>query len=200
LGLAAEVARNIVDLLKLSGSTRVQKTYEKSLGSILKVFCPRSFDENWEHHKPRILDRDIVALEFCSAILSSTVIENPVDPEVLKDLLKQVESLYADVLSTEMDRDLKKIVLDNLHRIKTAIHDYNLRGADGLEEALAAAVGTATIHPPIKGEGFKFLERWTVLMEALKKTLETAKTSMVLLPEFVEKVRHVLPPGMGGHT
>jgi hypothetical protein len=175
LGVAAEVARNLVHQLKISGDIKAQKTYQNCLPAILNVLCPHNLDIVWKEHKSRITEREMIALQLCSVVLSETNAESEIDAANLSALLASVEELHLDVLNSDMSLGLKRIVLDNLHRIKTAIHDYYLRGAEPLEEALAMAVGSAVIHPKVneKSQFFgDFVEKWSKLMDALKKTIE----------------------------
>ena len=63
------------------------------------------------------------------------------DKDTLKDLSQKVDDLYSEVRDSDLDQNLKRTILDGLQAIRTAIHDYTVRGAEGLQEALATALG-----------------------------------------------------------
>lgn len=196
LGLAGETAEEVAELLRVSGNQDFERIFTaESLPTIKELFAPHNLDAPWDDFKKRILDRDLTALRYCSNLLSKHFEEASIPDSQLKEILAEVEALYSDVWMSELDKDLKKIALENLQNIKNAIHDYNIRGADGLQEALALVVGTAMISgPPAEASTTNLVEKSSKLIDLLIKALKLARAAKPLLKAALEKF-HLLPPG-----
>ena len=63
------------------------------------------------------------------------------DKDALNEVSQKVDALYTEVRDSDLDQNLKRTIMDGLHAIRTAIHDYTVRGAEGLQEALSTAIG-----------------------------------------------------------
>jgi hypothetical protein len=80
-------------------------------------------------------------LQLCSDLLGQNFQEQLIDKNALNEVSQKVDALYAEVRDSDLDQDLKRTIMDGLHAIRTAIHDYTVRGAEGLQEALSTAIG-----------------------------------------------------------
>jgi hypothetical protein len=196
LSLAGDTAEEVAELLQVSGNQDFEHIFRaESLPAIKELFAPRNLDGAWDEFKKRILDRELTALRYCSNLLSKHFEEAAIPDDQLKEILAEVEALYSDVWTFDLDKDLKKIALENLQNIKNAIHDYKIRGADGLQEALALVVGTAMISgPPAEGSTTNLVEKSSKLIDLLIKALKLARAAKPLLKAALEKF-HLLPPG-----
>jgi hypothetical protein len=115
-------------------------------------------------------------------------------------LLTQVEALYSDIWTSDLNEDLKKIVLENLQKIKTAVNDYRIRGADRLQDALATVIGTFAMVGPIDAadvsDGSKALQRFSKVVDLLMKIVTLAKATKPLLKAGLEAFhRYLLSSG-----
>jgi len=197
LSLAEEAADQVSTLLKLSGNESFQRTYLECLPRIKRIFNVRHLDANWQQHiKDTLFDSELRDLQYCSDLLSEHFPEELIEADQLMELLKEVEALYDDVWTCDLDDDLKKIVLENLQTIKNAVNDYKIRGADGLQDALATIIGTAAMVRPIDTtSGSNTFERLSKVVDMLAKLLNLAKSAKPLLKAGAEVYRRLLPPG-----
>jgi hypothetical protein len=136
-----QTARQLAELAGSITNPKFEKSFKENIDSIVQFFSPRNLDENWERHKTKILDRDTTALQLCSDLVDSRFQEQSVEKATLDDLSKKVDDLYAQVRTSDLDDVLKGTMLNGLQAIRTAIHNYTVRGVEGLQEALATAVG-----------------------------------------------------------
>ena len=145
LSVSEAMAQRVLELIKNVGNDPLERAYQKNLASIVQFFAPRHLDQTWEEHKKKIFERDITALEYCSGLLAKTFQEQVIDKETLNALSQKVDDLYTEVRDSDLDQHLKRTVLNGLQAIKNAVHDYTIRGADALQEALTTALGDCVI-------------------------------------------------------
>jgi hypothetical protein len=109
----------------------------------------QSLGNAWEGYKNHIRDEDLRALQYCSRALSKLSFEEVLSDEQIKDLKTKVEALYEDVLgSTDVEPQLRRVILGHLDSIRRAIHNYRVAGIRPLAEALS--ITAVTLSEPRK--------------------------------------------------
>jgi hypothetical protein len=136
LSAASQEALFIGYLLRISENADMEGHYEHSRDRIVHFFCPRRFDTQWEVHKQIIKDEDIRMLGVCSTLIGRTTTEKIIEAGELSKILDDTKALREEVLKSDIKAELKAVILENLQRIDNAIHDYDVRGVQGLQEAL----------------------------------------------------------------
>src|ERR1035438_5091867 len=105
----------------------------------------------WSEYKGRyIRNEDLKALQFASITLSRSVPDKILPLDELEELREQVEEAYRFVQASTIEYPIKSVALDGLEAIRRAIHEYRLRGAEGLEQAVAQVMGSALINPALQ--------------------------------------------------
>jgi hypothetical protein len=195
LALAAESAKNIENLLLVSGNPKAASRYKTTLPKLLTFLSPNHFGGNWDQHKAVITRAEVVRLEHCSDELSEFLQEKEIDGKDLDDIRTDVDSLYSQILAANIDERVKKILLDILQKIKQAIHDYNIRGVDGLEEAWRLATSAVPVakEPTVvpNPEKMSIADKWQQVMTKLNLLVtgaKLAKDSYPLVHDVVEKL------------
>ncbi len=84
---------------------------------------------------------DITILEFCIDAVDKVYKEKIVDENELKTILSEIQTLYEQIVESEIDTKLKRILLDLLKIMENAIHEYRIRGVERLRESLEQIVG-----------------------------------------------------------
>jgi hypothetical protein len=209
LSVCERTAQQLLELARSVTNDNFKKSFQKNIVSIIQVFTPRHLDGNWEEHKKRILDRDTHALQLCSDLLGQRFQEQLVDKDTLHDLSQKVDDLYSEVRDSDLDQNLKRTILDGLQAIRTAIHDYTVRGAEGLQEALSTAIGQYVIfnvyvnaqtqHDSAETTGnnknantkFELAAKYLNVLVGLGNLLKMAYHAG---PQLVEYIRRMLPP------
>lgn len=92
---------------------------------------------------------DLTILEFCIDAVAKIYREKTVDEEELKELLNQIRDLYEEIVDSEIDDTLKRILLDILKVMEDAIHEYRIRGIERLHEAVEHFIGIYIVNKEI---------------------------------------------------
>jgi len=96
-----------------------------------------------------ITESDMDLLEMASDELSSRHSESVVEEGELEALREQIDELFDRVKQSDLDEDLKIFILNQLESIRRAIAEYQIRGTERLQEALAEIVGGYFLHQEI---------------------------------------------------
>jgi hypothetical protein len=88
-----------------------------------------------------LTESDLTILEFCIDGVSKVYKEKVVDENDLKTFLSEIQSLYEQIVDSELDKNLKRILLDMLKIMENAIHEYRIRGVERLGEAIEQLIG-----------------------------------------------------------
>jgi len=129
-------------------------------------------------------------------------------PELIlkKDEIEKIkndaEELLHEIISSNIDKDLKQCLVDHIEEIKNAIEEYELEGIVPLRKAFESTVGSISIQPKIyqKLKNTKHKEKfWTILahvaliLSIAVGTIQIGKDTIALLtaPETnVEESQH----------
>jgi hypothetical protein len=78
-------------------------------------------------------------LAYCADAMSRLPeAEEVIERNILNDLLKDFEALTSEVLDSNINDELKAFLVRSIEDIRAAIHEYRLKGAAGLRQALDA--------------------------------------------------------------
>jgi hypothetical protein len=191
LGEVAITVDEVADRLRQSDNEAFEKVYNKTIPRIKNAFIVTHFDQQWEQFKQgHVFEDDLRALEFCSAALSRDCPEPVLTEDQLKSLLARVDELYKEVWSLELEGDLKASILDGLQAIRTAIHDYKIRGSRGLDEAVKGVLVTAVASHEVQANEKGVMDKFRQFVADAAKLIQLGK----LLQPLYENVIKLLPP------
>jgi hypothetical protein len=123
-------------LLGISGNEDVEEEFNTSKSKIIQFLSPNRFDITWADHVKIIEPQDIKTLSICSKLLNRRKSEVQIEGSQRKKVLEDIENLRKEVVNSDLPFDLKAIILENIKRLMNAIWDYDIRGAEGLHEAV----------------------------------------------------------------
>jgi len=150
------------------------------------------------------------ALRYCSKALSKLSLEEVLSDEQIKDLKTKVESLYEDVFkSTDIEAELRWVILGHLDSIRRAVHEYRIMGLRPLAEALSITAVTLTKHEKKKRRGKSKPEEAKPTLDRIRKWVQDtmlaikfwklvqpllvhAKDHLPQLTESVDKIKHLI--------
>jgi hypothetical protein len=148
LGLAVD---QVSEALKRINDTDNLEEYLDSAPHLKSALSIQSLGATWESYKNHIRDEDLRALRYCSKALSKKSLEVALSEEQIKQLKEGAEALYEDVLSsTDVDPQLRGVILGHIDSILRAIHEYRIKGLRPLAEALSITGLTLTSVPEVK--------------------------------------------------
>jgi hypothetical protein len=90
----------------------------------------------WINFEVQIRDKNI--LSILNALANYSHDQNPrflLEEDILVKIETEFQSLLNELGSASLSHDLKKIIINNIENIITAIKTYNLSGTEGLEKA-----------------------------------------------------------------
>jgi hypothetical protein len=148
-------AQHLVQLWKLVDEIeeKVRASGEEDLEDYLEPFSRirdgirfmRSTGGRLSETLNHITPSDLTVLRFCAKLIARDYPEPDIKQE-LDELLDDVNSLYKDIEESDLPAELKTLLLDLLHTLRTAIHEYKVRGIERIREAIATMLGTLIIH------------------------------------------------------
>jgi hypothetical protein len=109
--------------------------YLRPFGPIKSVLAVSNFDTSWANHSRLLNEAVMTGLQFCSERLSQCRPDNPAVDE-LKDLKAEVNGLFESIQSSNIDTELKSVLLDFTESMLRALTEYRLRGISGLRQDL----------------------------------------------------------------
>ncbi|HVF90410.1 MAG TPA: hypothetical protein VNH22_10105 [Blastocatellia bacterium] len=129
--------------LYLRAFPQIRQTLNLMLGSM---------DTAWDTCHQSLKNIEFTALEFAADQLSKHPLEQLIDDEELKTVQAEIDSVYDSVSKSELNKELKHLILDQLELIRRALHEYKLRGAKRLREAFAESLGNLFLEGPLLKE------------------------------------------------
>jgi hypothetical protein len=153
---------------------------------------------------------DLVALQFCSATLHRLRRELVIEHDALLRIREQITELL-DVLGsdTDLDMDLRNLLLWNVRAMLRACDSYDRRGAAGIRDAYNQTIGALANNPDLVARRKSSPDTWqkvTVVLAAVSAvfnfgtTVFTAVEQATVTPPSIENVIVIpqeLPPGTG---
>ncbi len=85
-------------------------------------------------------------LEFCADQLDRVSTETVVSPQMLTQLLKDLEAVTKTILASDLDAGFQALLIAKLEEIRSAILAYRLFGLTPLQNAVESAVGALIIR------------------------------------------------------
>ncbi len=85
-------------------------------------------------------------LEFCSEALSKSFGTDNIAEEDLNEISQLVDELYATAKDELKDPALKTVIMELVEGIRQALRQYEIRGSQGIQEALERLAGSIIFH------------------------------------------------------
>jgi hypothetical protein len=143
LGLLGAAIDEVAKQLERVGATETLKLYSESVPHLKSAISLQQLGTVWESARNLIRDEDLRALRFCSKELALLSPEEALSDDQIKELKTDVDELYESVFkSTELETELKQVILGHLDSILQAIHHYRVKGLRPIAEALTITAVT----------------------------------------------------------
>jgi hypothetical protein len=187
----ANLARKSAEAIKTVPNIN-HKTYIDPLQKIEKGLLSTNVDVLAKTFAKRVLTEiDMLSLRVCADMLSTVYVDTTIPANDITALQKDVESLLADVMKTNLPNDLRDFLIDNLEKMRQALLGYRIRGNQGIREVVESALGASFLRrdeliEQAKDETKrKTLEKFFAVIEKATKILSLA-----------EKVKTLAAPAM----
>jgi hypothetical protein len=203
-GLAVD---EVSEELKRVNATDTLDLYLESAPQLKSALSIQHLGLGWESYKHQIRDEDLRALRYCSKELAKVSLDVVLSEEQIKDLKTKVEALYDDVFSsTDIEAELRRVILGHLDSIRRAIHIYRVEGIRPLAEALSITAVTLTQPQKKRKRGKSKPEKPKPTLDRLRQWVNDTMLMIKFwqfvhpilvhhvpqLVEGVEKIKHLL--------
>lgn len=151
----AQTVEHLIQLWKLIGELeeKIRTSVEDDLEDYLEPFprirdairVTRASSGRTSDSLGQISSSDLTVLRFCAKVIGKDHSEPDIRQE-LDDLLKDVDKLYKEIEGSDLPGEMKSLLLDLLHTLRTAVHEYRVRGITRVREAIASMLGTLIIN------------------------------------------------------
>ena len=133
-----------------------------------------------------ISEGDMTVLEFCAEKLEAQHAEVVISDNDLQEVLQEVNLLFDQVKTAQMDEGLQAFILDGLESIRRGIYEFRIRGSERLKETLGEIVGSLYVnYKTVQAAGDdESLEKFNKLFNRLSAMVTFASSSMKLLNAF----------------
>ncbi len=125
-----------------------------------------SMQGQWNQYINRIGDSDIGLVHFAAKALAGVSTEIELEESNLSEIFKETNDLFEVVKSSNLDPELRIVLLDLLEAIRRTIVDYQIRGAEGLKRVLSECLGRLALDKDIviqNGQKDEMKSFWTLL-------------------------------------
>ncbi|MDQ3284004.1 MAG: hypothetical protein M3Q69_21580 [Acidobacteriota bacterium] len=171
-----------------------QNLYLRWLSSVSQAISPLRLNNNWTETRRSLEDTTIQALEFAANELARRHQERVIPGDQLEALLTDLNKVVDSVIRSALEAPLKELLVRELERLRRAILNYRIRGADALREALEHAVGVVVLNKDAlarnadEGELKGFWRVMYGVLQSLNFAMDVQQLS--------ETVMKLLPPGV----
>ncbi len=138
-------------------------------------------------------------LLFCSDLLSKHCPEQEIEQDELLTLTKALNELYEFILASQINDNLRLIILEQLQNIQRSIRDYRIKGVYVLNDALSTAAGDIILHSAefqtaLDKKDRDVLQKFVDVLTFLDKITSVATKSKELLAPLLPVLLPYLPP------
>lgn len=134
-------------------------------------------------------------LENCADSLSELVELEVIEEEELTKIIDDIDALYQTINASNINKDLRFLLLKKLSSLKEVIENYQFQGSDGIKREVENFIGSIALNNEkvTNQEEANFVKK---TFDLFCKTLSAASAAKNLLPENItEIVQNFLPPG-----
>lgn len=146
------ICEAFADILALAGNVKnmIYKLHTKkdifyyTINAATKAICLINFidkDNGLRAFKNALGESILAGMEFAALFMSDKFSEIKLEESILDGLQNDIDNLTEEISKSNIDDELKMVLLSNLQNINTAILKYDIFGATGLKSALEKAVG-----------------------------------------------------------
>ena len=135
----------------------------------------------------------LLTMQWASKDMSSHISEQVIDQDELKSLQSEIECLTEKVIESDIDENLRIILIDGLTSLRQAIVDYRISGAEGIRQALDRNIGLmARCRDEIKAEqdrgDSEVLSGYWLVFSKIEKVVYSALKYVPLVQPVVQRM------------
>ncbi|MEE2732893.1 MAG: hypothetical protein VYA55_18885 [Pseudomonadota bacterium] len=184
------ILRLLADVINLSYQTKNRiralddvdhALYLRPFGNIEKVLSAVNLDASWKAYKPLLDETTLYGLKFCSDKLSRIENVSSIENSVLEEIQNELNTLVEKILKSNLNQELKSLLISNLEELRQAIVAFRVRGIEGIERGVEICLGSIVVNKDkIKSQADDKDVGWSIksyfaILDVVNKTVSAAK-------------------------
>ncbi len=114
---------------------------------LLATVASMNLDETWAA-RAKVFSGNLTALALASYICASDLKKQVVETEKISEWRTEVDGLISEILESGVPQELKETLSGHLNAVRDALLYYQIRGTDGLQDAVLASWGALFLNAP----------------------------------------------------
>jgi hypothetical protein len=123
-----------------------KERFLKCMPPIRSTYAKINLDHPWNQYANKPTDSDLALLELAGQALDRYKREALIPGNQLNDIRQEATDLFDRVAQSDLDPNLRVVILDLLETILRCLSEYKIRGAEGLKRAVAESIGRLTLE------------------------------------------------------
>lgn len=142
--LQAEAKQALVD-----GIPGDQRIYLAPFEKIDNLFKRIDLTSRWAQHKQHLDEATLNALAFGDHVLEPKFGRTPLNADLVKQFIEQLDKLLLECIESELPDALKYFFKANLESLRQALLSYKISGSQGIEDEIDRIWGTMSRHSAV---------------------------------------------------
>lgn len=186
IGLIQECKEKIQQI-----DTTDHNLFLEPLVNLEQAFDKVNLEENRGQFLGRIEATTRTSLKYCAERLSVSSEEDAIDKDLLTELQSDVNDLLEKVLESNLPDEVKKVLIEILEDIRSAILEYRIIGVDALRRTLESNVGSLYFHKDEieeveSEEGQEVISKFGEVIGRLQRLVSVGLKAKKLLPPILD--------------
>jgi uncharacterized protein (UPF0147 family) len=147
-----ECQRRLLALRKLFGETELalrqipdinEELFVRPVSELAAVVNIKALDSGWQHRMATLHPNRMLALKYAEDLLNKDQesCENEIPTDEINEILSELNTLYESIAGSSLPSNVRTALLDIVEEIRRGLHEYRVRGASALKDALSRSVG-----------------------------------------------------------
>ncbi|MDQ7057620.1 MAG: hypothetical protein Q9N62_04000 [Ghiorsea sp.] len=187
----ATILKLLADVITLNNETKRNlerldnidnKLYIKPFLKIESILSRVNLEGSWVTWQQQIDETTIYGLQICSDKLSRDANYTQIGEDEFESIKASLATLTDDILSSQLDTELKSLLIRNLERLRQALLAYKIKGIEGIEQEIELNIGSIVLNQEkIKqakqtDKSNTIIKSYFVCLDLFNKTVSTAKS------------------------
>lgn len=113
----------------------------RNLPRIRKALNHNNIAGPWQTIEAQLNEQTLTDLQHTANRLAELQPENEIPAEYLNELIGEIEALSQLLAESDLDQELREVLLDLLETARQIMSDYRIRGSDAIKDIIIQSVG-----------------------------------------------------------
>lgn len=132
----------------------------------------------------------MIEIEYCAYYLSEHNGETIVEDEIIQDIIKEVDELTQEILSSSLNKELEKLIVNQLNNVRESLLKYRLYGSKGILDNVSNTLGTLVLNREKAHDNKEkgIVERVFGIIGRINAIFSLKNNSIELMNELIKKI------------